>query len=129
MSHLLNTLRQTAARDTKLRVRKLVWTIAMGVMSCLIALGGIGFLTTWLFMTLSLEMGSRWAALLIGLILIFLAAIMLAVAAKVSFKPTVKVAPKNQHETSDTSASDGTAMIAFTAAYVLSRYLTGGKRN
>lgn len=90
-------------------------------------LAGLGFVTTWLFMTLSLELGPRWAALLIGLGLIFLAAALLAIAAKDSFKPTPKCAPTIPPETLGTSASDGTAIVAFTAAFVLARYLTKRK--
>lgn len=128
MNPLLKSMFRTAARDTKRRARALVLKTALGAVSGLVALAGTGFLMAWLFMTLSLEIGPKWAALSIGLGMIGFAGILLVIAAKSGTRPPPSVTNAHRAAGFDAAAPDGSAVVAFTAAFVLARYLTAGKR-
>lgn len=129
MTPLLKSIFRTAARDTKRRARALALKTALAAVGGLVALAGMGFLMAWLFMTLSLEIGPRWAALFIGLGLFGFAGILLFIAANTGYRPPPRLTADNRSAGFDASAPDGSAVVAFTAAFVLARYLTAGKRN
>lgn len=118
-----------AARDTRRRARSLVLKTALAATAGIVAMAGGGFLLAWLFMTLSLEVGPKWAALSIGLGMIGFAGILLVIAARSGPRPPPKVTYGNRPVGFDASAPDGSAVVVFTAAFVLARYLAAKKRN
>ncbi|MBE0414864.1 MAG: hypothetical protein IBX59_14770 [Yoonia sp.] len=88
---------------------------------------GVAFLTAWAYITLSLAVGQAWASLLIGLGLIILAAVLLVIARNRFTKKTLTDPPVSQPAAPATGETDFASQIAFTAAFVLARYL--GERN
>jgi hypothetical protein len=128
VNYVFDAFLQTAARDAERRARRLMLITMLGFASGLMAVAGIGFVTAWAFLTLSVSMGPGLAALLIGLGLFGLAGAVLAFAVSLASKPAPKLASEHKPETADPGKPDAVAVIAFTAAFVLGRYLTRSNR-
>ena len=73
-------------------------------------------------------MGAEWAALVIGIGLMLLAAELLGLANAHRSKPVPASTPKQPPAPGEPEDPDAIPMMAFTAAFVLGRYLTGGDR-
>lgn len=128
MNYVFDAFLQTAVRDAERRARRLMLITILGVASGVMAIAGIGFITAWAFLTLSVSMGAGLAALLIGLGLFGFAGAVLAFAVRLRSKPAPKLAAEHKSATADPGKPDAVAVIAFTAAFVLGRYLTRSDR-
>lgn len=107
-------------------VNKMLWRLLLGIMVGLIGVAGLGFLTASAFLALSAVMSAAWAALLIGLGLLLVAVGCVAIAKKPWSKKGLANAPKTQTAAA-MDASNVAPTVAFTAAFVLGRYLGGDK--
>lgn len=128
MISVFDPLIKTAKRDVKRRARKLIWITVLVVTSSIVALAGLGFLTASGFLALEVEIGTRMATLVIGLGFLLFAGILLICAFRIFAKPAHQQIPESQPAASDVAATDSGAIIAFTAAFVLARYVTGRKQ-
>jgi small-conductance mechanosensitive channel len=114
---------EDTARDA---AQKLVWRLLLGITVGLIWLAGIGFLTTSVFLALSAVMGIAWAALLIGLLLVLVGAGPVAIINYQWSKKELAKVPETP-PAAGADASNVATTVAFTAAFVLARYLGGEK--
>jgi len=108
--------------------RKLLRPIVLGLTACLFGAGGIGFLLAWVFLTLSAAWGPAMAALILGAGLTLLAGTLLAVAMRALSKPAIVPAPTPRSPEPKDAERDGASLVAFTAAFVLGKYLTDNRR-
>jgi len=122
--------------DQRGAARKAVVQGLLGLSACFAGLAGIGFLTASAFWTLSKDMGPELAALLIGIGFMLLA-VGLAVGLFVGFSamadkadtPADVADPPATHtlSTSAVDVSGAASVAAFTAAFVLGKYLAGAR--
>jgi hypothetical protein len=118
------------ARDAKAGARRLLLTVIIGFAGCSIAVVGLGFLLAWAFMTLSMAYDARTAALFIGLACFILAGCVFGVLLYLRpSKPVVPEVPKPGPDAGDAETTDAASIAAFTAAFVLGRYMTRDKRS
>jgi hypothetical protein len=108
---------------------KLWLPVLLAMAGGLAGTAGAAFLTAWAYLTLSMTVGHRPAALLIGLGLTLLAAGLLALAKARLSKKTPASPPVDQTEAPATGVADLASQIVFTAAFVLARSLGEGKRD
>ncbi len=125
MNRLLDEALHRFAREG---ARKLLRPILLSLTACLFGAAGIGFLVTWIFLTLSAAWGPAMAALILGAGLMLLAGLFLAVAIRPLSKPATAAAPTPRSPAPDDADRDGASLVAFTAAFVLGKYLTGNRR-
>jgi hypothetical protein len=111
----------------------LLWRMGFYLSVWLIGMAGIGFVIASGYLALDSLLGAGWAAVLLGLVLIALAGGGLALTAKRKAKaPAAQPAPVPDPEPAPVPASPVPAgaasaeasTVAFTAAFVLGRYLT-----
>jgi FtsH-binding integral membrane protein len=103
-------------------LRRTLLTLSGG----LIGFAGFGFVAASAYLGLSTVLGAAWAALLVGFGLILLAGVLVLLAAARPPKPVPSQAPKPPQGVSE---GDVPALVAFTAAFVLARYLMGPDRD
>ena len=101
----------------------LVLEISVG----LIGLAGLGFITASAFLALSALLGAAVAAFLTGLGLLLAAGARVAIVKKSWSKQYLANPPKAPPIPSATDPSNVAATVAFTAAFVLARYLGDDK--
>lgn len=90
---------------------------------------GVVFLTAWAYLTLSIAIGQASASLLLGLAFSILALGLLALARKrLSEKPPADP-PLTRPKILATGEADFATQMAFTAAFILARYLNDIKRD
>ncbi|MBU0643170.1 MAG: phage holin family protein [Alphaproteobacteria bacterium] len=127
---MFSSLLHRAERDVKDGARKLLWSALAVVIAGLTAGVGVCFVLLWAYMTLSAEVGPRMASLVMGLGLILCAAVILALSAHQARlertktpdpQPAPHRAPKPAP--SDPDIETLPSLVAFTAAFVLARYL------
>lgn len=111
------------ARDA---AQKLFWRFLLGTSLCLIWCAGLGFLTASAFLALGALMEPAWSAFFVGLLLLLVAAGSVAFIRKASARQHRATAPKGP-PTANVETSGALATVAFTAAFVLARYLDGEK--
>jgi Na+-transporting methylmalonyl-CoA/oxaloacetate decarboxylase gamma subunit len=121
-------LDETLHRFAREGARKLLRPIVLGLSACLFGAAGIGFLLAWVFLTLSAVWGPAMAALALGVGLTLLAGLLLAVAMRPLSKPDTAAAPTPRSPAPKDAERDGASLVAFTAAFVLGKYLTGNRR-
>lgn len=123
---LQDTLRgvEGSARDA---AQKVIWRLTFGISVGLIGLAGLGFLAASAYLTLSSAVGLTLAALIIGVGLILLAGGLLLLSKRSSSKPAPEDAGKATPVASRTGGANLAPTIAFTAAYVLARYLSADR--
>ena len=130
MKRLFDNMLGGVARDAKVGARRLLLAILLGLTGCFIAIVGFGFLMAWAFMTLSMALDPRSAALLMGLACFIVAGGVFGVLLyKQPPKSAATEAPKAPPDTSGTETSEAASIAAFTAAFVLGRYLTRNGRS
>jgi hypothetical protein len=97
-------------------------------LGCLIGAVGLGFLTAAAFLALETELGAATAALVVGLALLIMAVGVLALAQRgpLGLPPTGATPPRLAAEAPP--PPDAVPLLAFTAAFVLARHLTGRLR-
>lgn len=127
MNRFLDDTLSCVARAARAGLRKLLLLALLCLSGLLIGAAGIGFLTTWAFMTLSMVLGPRPALLLTGLGLMLVAGCLLGLVRLLS-KPDPAVAPDSPPVAAVADANNAASLVAFTAAFVLGRYLKDGKR-
>ncbi len=128
MTRFLDDTVSGVARVARRGAFKLLALFMLGLSGYLIGVAGIGFLTVWAFLSLSMALGNGYAALLIGLGLTLLGAGILAVFWQCS-KPGPADVPQSKPAAPQAERDDAPSLIAFTAAFVLARYLMGENRD
>jgi len=112
-------------------VQKLLLLILLGLSAFLIGTAGFGFLIACGFLMLSTAWGAELAALALGLGLTLLA-VVLGIWVKRHWWNTARtMAPETDApaaKTPEDAGRDAASQVAFTAAFVLGRYLIGGGR-
>jgi hypothetical protein len=122
-----STLREVG-RNVRNGALKLVLPTLLVVAGGLTGAVGLGFLTAWAYITLSTTVGQGPAALLIGLGLMLLAGGRLVMARKRLQTRDQEDLSLNQPIAGSSEVSDAASFMAFAAAFVLARYVVGGKR-
>lgn len=105
-------------------LRKLLWPVMLVLLACLLGLLAIGFLTASAYLAISAAYGPVWAMLMLGAVFMGLAGVALLLSRLRLTKPAL-AAPVTAP---DATPSEAAATVAFTAAFVLGRYLAGKKR-
>lgn len=97
-------------------------------LGCLIGAVGLGFLTASAFLALETELGAATAALVVGVALLIMAVGVLAMAQRrpLGIPPTGATPPRPAAEAPP--PPNPAALVAFTAAFALARYLTDRPR-
>ena len=121
-------LDQTLHKVAREGARKLLLPLLLGLSAALIMLVGIGFLLASAFITLAAAWGPAMAALALGLGLMVLAAVLVLIAKTQMSRKAVATARTPLTPVAADADRDGAALVAFTAAFVLGRYLTGDGR-
>ena len=117
------------SREVRRDAGKLVMSVLVALAGGLIGTAGAAFLTAWAYLTLSVKVGYGPAALLIGFALTVLAAALLVFAINRLLKKIAADPPVSQPVAPVTGEADFAAEVAFTAAFVLARYLGEGRRD
>jgi hypothetical protein len=115
-----------AAADARVGARKAMRQGLALALGCLIGATGLGFLTASAFLALEAPLGAATAALVVGLALSLLAVGILALARSRPPRPLPVAPPRLTAEAP--RPPDPVPLLAFTAAFVLARYLTGRAR-
>jgi hypothetical protein len=97
-------------------------------LGCLIGVAGLGFLTASAFLALEATHGAARAALVVGLALLLLAGGIVAVARGRPPRPLPAGGAPPRPAAEAHHPHDAASLLAFTAAFVLARYLTGRTR-
>lgn len=123
----MNTAFKTLLRDVQgqaqARAGSLLWPVLRVVMACLTGLVGFGFLTAAIYHAITASVGPGWASLLLGVGFSVLAGVILLFARDRLPKPAPTAANRVPPAGSGGDTTDTHTMIAFTAAFVLGRYL------
>ena len=121
---------RSVGREIRTDLRKLVLPGLLALAAGLSALAGIGFLTAWAYLALSAAVGHAPAALLTGLGYLVVCAVLLFLARRLVSRPEraepAHRAPRPRHQN---ETGDAASQIAFTAAFVLGRYLGDNTRD
>lgn len=126
---IVDDIVHSIGRDVRKDTGKLLVPILLALAGGLTGAAGVAFLTAWAYLTLSSAVGQGPASLLIGLGLTILAVGILALARN-RLKQTIRLDPPvTQPETSAPSEAEFASQIAFTAAFVLARYLKQSRRD
>lgn len=103
--------------------------VLLALAGCLTGMAGMGFLTTWAYLTLSVAVGQGPAALLTGLGLTMLAVALLALARRRLSTPDLADPAVKHPKAPANDPAVAVSQIAFTAAFVLARYLGERKQD
>lgn len=109
-------------------LRKLLWPVTLVLLACLLGLVAIGFLTAAAYLAISAAYGPVWAMLKLGAGFMGQAGVALLLSGLNSTKPALAAPVTAPTATSIATPSEASATVAFTAAFVLGRYLAGKKR-
>jgi len=126
---IVDDVAHSIGRSVRKDARHLLVPILLALAGGLTGAAGAAFLTVWAYLMLSIAVGQGPASLLIGLGLIILAVGLLAVARYRFTQATQLDPPVTQPDTSAPSDTDLASQIAFTAAFVLARYLKQSRRD
>jgi FtsH-binding integral membrane protein len=122
---IVHSIGRSVRKDARHMLRPTLLALAGGLIG---AAGGV-FLTAWAYLTLSMMLGQASASFLLGLGLTILALGLLALARKrLSEKPPADP-PLTRPRTLATGNADFASQMAFTAAFILARYLNDSKRD
>jgi len=124
-----------AAQDARVGARRAMRQGLVLALGCLIGVAGLGFLTASAFLALEATHGAARAALVVGLALLLLAGGIVALARgrpprplPAEGAPPRPAAEAHRPPAEAPRPPDAAALLAFTAAFVLARYLTGRLR-
>ncbi|MDP2780933.1 hypothetical protein [Devosia sp.] len=126
---ILDDIVHSIGRNVRMDIRKLLLPVLLALAGGLIGATGVGFLTAWAYLTLGAAIGHESAALLIGLGYLMLSAGLVFLAHRQLSKHDPGDPSRKQPGVQRKEATDAASEIAFTAAFVLARYLGAGKRN
>ncbi len=116
-------------QDVRMDARKMLVPALLVLAGGLTGAAGVGFLTAWAYLTLSVAVGYGPAALLTGLGLTVLSVGLLALARNRLSKHELADPSVTQPKAPANDSADVASQIAFTAAFVLARHLGKGKRD
>lgn len=126
---ILDDMVHSIGRNVRMDIRKLLMPVLLALAGGLIGATGVGFLTAWAYLTLGAAIGHGSAALLIGLGYLMLSAGLVFLARRQLSKHDPGDPSRKQPGVQGKEATDAASEIAFTAAFVLARYLGAGKRD
>lgn len=126
---LVDDIVHSIGRCVRMDARRLLLPILLVMAGGLTGAAGIAFLTVWAYLTLSLAIGHGPASLLIGLGLTILAAGLLVLARKRFLQKPPADPLAIRPMTDATGKAVFASQVAFTAAFVLARYLDHGRRD
>ncbi|WP_435259939.1 phage holin family protein [Thioclava sp. FR2] len=126
---ILDEMVHSIGRDVRMDVRKLLLPVLLALAGGLIGATGVGFLTAWAYLTLGAAIGHGSAALVIGLGYLVLSAGLVLLAQRQLSKHDPDDPSMKQPGAQGKEATDAASEIAFTAAFVLARYLGKEKRD
>lgn len=124
---ILDDMVHGIARDVRMDLRTLLLPVLLALTGGLIGATGVGFLTAWAYLLVGAAVGYGSAALLIGLGYLLLSVGFVSLARRQLSKHDPGDAARKQPGARGTEATDAASEIAFTAAFVLARYLGAGK--
>lgn len=127
MNQFLTDAMRGVEGSARVAAQKVLWRLFLEISVGLIGLAGLGFITASAFLALSAPLGAAWAALLIGLGLLLAAGGCVAIVKKPMPKQHLANAPNAPPIPSGTKPAGVAATVAFTAAFVLARYLGDDK--
>lgn len=127
MNQFLKDAMRGVEGSARVAAQKVLWRLFLEISVGLIGLAGLGFITASAFLALSASLGAALAALLTGLGLLLAAGGCVAILKKPWSKQQVANAPKAPPIPSATDPTGVAATVAFTAAFVLARYLGDDK--
>lgn len=110
-------------------MHRVLWHIYLGLACCLLAVAGFGFMIASAFMALSAVLGAQTAALCFGLVLLVLAGLLLALSRKGASRTPATTPDQADATPAQADMAEAGSIIAFTAAFVLARYLAYDKRD
>ncbi|MGJ8587513.1 MAG: phage holin family protein [Yoonia sp.] len=116
-------------QDVRMDARKMLVPALLVLAGGLTGAAGVGFLTTWAYLTLSVAVGYGPAALLTGLGFTVLSVGLLSLARNRLSKHELADPSVTQPKAPANDSADVASQIAFTAAFVLARHLGKGKRD
>ncbi|MCM2561699.1 hypothetical protein M8756_04655 [Lutimaribacter sp. EGI FJ00015] len=114
-------LAQGLGRVARNQARQAVIPLILGLACLLAGAAGLGFLTVWAYLVLSVALGPETACLLIGLGFLSLAGALLLFARRQPSKRDAPDPPAAQAEVPASDPPDAASLVAFTAAFVLAR--------
>ena len=126
---IVDDVAHNIGQNVRTDARRLLLPTVLALAGGLTGAAGVAFLTAWAYLTLSIAVGQASASLLIGFGLTILAAVLLVLARNRFTKKTLTDPPVSQPAAPATGETDFASQIAFTAAFVLARYLGEGKRD
>jgi len=126
---IVDDIVHSIGRDVRKDAGELLVPILLALAGGLTGAAGVGFLTAWVYLTLSIAVGQASAALLAGLGLAIVAAGLLFFAKNRLTKKTAANPPVSQPVATATGKAELASEFAFTAAFVLARYLGEGRRD
>jgi predicted lipid-binding transport protein (Tim44 family) len=116
-------------RDVRTEATQMLVPTLLALAGGMLGTAAAAFLIAWAYLTLSAALGQGAAALLVGLGLAILAGGLLALARnRLSSKTPPEPAPA-QAQPAAPGAVDLASEVAFTAAFVLARYMGADKRD
>lgn len=126
---IVDDIVHSIVRDVRKDAGDLLVPTVLALAGGLTAAAGAAFLTAWAYLTLRSAVGQGPASLLIGLGLTILAAVLLVFARNRFAKRALTDPPVSRVSAPATGETDLASQVAFTAAFVLARYLGEGKRD
>lgn len=127
MNQFLKDAMRGLEGSARVAAQKVLWRLFLEISVGLIGLAGLGFITASAFLALSAVLGATLAALLTGIGLLFAAGGCVAIIKKPMPKQHLANAPNAPPIPSATDHTGVAATVAFTAAFVLARYLGDDK--
>jgi hypothetical protein len=121
-------LAHSLGRDVRNEARKAMIPLLLGLAAFVAGSAGMGFLTVWAYLALSVAMGPQTASLVIGLGFLSLAAGALLFARWRPSRRSAQNPPEVRAEVPASETPDAVSLVAFTAAFVLARALGDRKR-
>jgi hypothetical protein len=125
---IVSDLLRGIGRDVRKDARKLLFPMLLALTGVLTGAAAAAFLTAWAYLALSTAISHASAALLIGLGFALLTAGLLALARRCLVTGVQEGMPAHQPEAPETAAPDPASLVAFTAAFVLARFLAKERR-
>jgi predicted lipid-binding transport protein (Tim44 family) len=125
----LDEIVHSIGQDVRMDAREMLLPALLALAGGLTGATGVGFLTAWAYLTLGIAVGHGTAALLIGVVYTLLAGGLIFLARRQLSKHDPEDPSRKQPRAHGKDATDAASQFAFTAAFVLARYLGEGKRD
>lgn len=126
---IVDDIVHSIGQNVRMDARRLLLPTVLALAGGLTGAAGVAFLTAWAYLMLRSAVGQGPASLLIGLGLTILAAVLLVFARNRFAKRALTDPPVSQPAAPATGETGLASQIAFTAAFVLARSLSDGRRD